>query len=84
MSEPLTGDFTAAPGGVWTEEVGVVTGLLTLRTELTDDLDLTLRVQYKDADEWYVIRGGHAQLHDAADLEPVHKLMLGVLDRPEG
>jgi hypothetical protein len=80
----LIGDFTAAPGGVWTEEVGVVTGQLTLRTELAEDLGLTLRVQYKDADEWYVVRGGHAVLHDAADLEPVHRLMLGVMDRPEG
>ncbi|WP_203921759.1 hypothetical protein [Rugosimonospora africana] len=84
MSSHRSGDFTAAPGGVWTEEVGVVTGQLTLRTELADDLSLTLKVQYKDADEWYVVRGGHATLHDADDLEPVHRLMLGVLDRPEG
>ncbi|GAA5197127.1 hypothetical protein GCM10023322_67700 [Rugosimonospora acidiphila] len=69
---------------MWTEEVGVVTGQLTLRTELSDDLSLTLRVQYKDADEWYVIRGGRVRLGDADDLEPVHRLMLGVLDRPEG
>jgi hypothetical protein len=83
MSGHRTGDFTAAPGGVWTEEVGVITGQLTLRTELADDLSLTLRVQYKDADEWYVVRGGHARLHDAKDLEPVHHLLLEVLDRPE-
>jgi hypothetical protein len=84
MSAHRSGDFTAAPGGVWTEEVGVITGQLTLRTELADDLTLTLKVQYKDADEWYVVRGGHATLCDAGDLEPVHRLVLGVLDRPEG
>lgn len=79
-----TGDFTAGPGGVWTEEVGVVTGALTLRTELGDDLKLTLRVQYQQADEWYVVKGGRTTLHDAADLEPVHALVLGILDRPNG
>jgi len=79
-----TGDFTAGPGGVWTEEVGVITGDLTLRTELSAGLDLTLHVQYKDADEWYVVKGGRTRLHDAADLEPVHSLVLGILNRPEG
>lgn len=84
MSASKTGDFTAGPGGVWTEEVGVVTGALTLRTELADDLTLTLRVQYQQADEWYVVKGGRATLHDAADLDPVHALVLGILDRPNG
>jgi hypothetical protein len=79
-----TDDFTAGPGGVWTEEVGVITGDLTLRTELAGERELTLRVQYKDADEWYVIKGGRARLADAADLEPVHTLVLGVLNRPNG
>jgi hypothetical protein len=79
-----TGDFTAGPGGVWTEEVGVVTGALTLRTELADDLKLTLHVQYQQADEWYVVKGGRTTLHDAADLDPVHALVLGILDRPNG
>ena len=80
----LTGDFTAGPGGVWTEEVGVITGDLTLRTELDDKSALTVRVQYKDADEWYVVKGGHAQLVDVGDLAPVHGLLLGVLNRPNG
>jgi hypothetical protein len=43
-----------------------------------------LHVQYKDADEWYVVKGGRTRLHDAADLEPVHSLVLGILNRPEG
>jgi hypothetical protein len=84
MSATRTGDLTAGPGGVWTEEVGVVTGALTLRTELADDLTLTLRVQYQQADEWYVIKGGRTTLHDPADLDPVHALVLGILDRPNG
>jgi hypothetical protein len=84
MTQQQTGDFTAGPGGVWTEEVGVITGDLTLRTELDDARALTVRVQYKDADEWYVVKGGHAQLADAGDLAPVHGLVLGILNRPNG
>ena len=84
MSGSKTGDFTAGPGGVWTEEVGVVTGALTLRSVLSDDLALTMHVQYQQADEWYVIKGGRTTLKDAADLEPVHGLVLGILNRPNG
>ena len=50
MSSSKTTDITPGPGGVMTTEVGVVTGDLTLRTELSDDGDVTLKVQYKDAD----------------------------------
>ena len=78
-----TSDLTAGPGGVMTDEVGVVTGDLTLRSEL-DGTALTLRVQYKDADEWYKVTGGKATLKDADDLEAVHKIAVGILNRPEG
>ena len=75
------GDFTAGQGGVMTDEVGVITGDLTLRTVVGDDGGLLLRVQYKDADEWYTVTGGRTTLRDAADGEPVHHLVLGVLAR---
>jgi hypothetical protein len=75
-------DITAGPGGVMTDEVGVVTGELTLRSELSDG-QVTLRVQYKDADEWYVVTGGHATLKDPADLDAVHTLAVALLHRPE-
>ncbi|GAB1643607.1 hypothetical protein [Krasilnikovia sp. MM14-A1259] len=78
-----TADFTAGPGGVMTDEVGVVTGELTLRTELSGS-EVTLHVQYKDADEWYVITGGRTRLSDPADLDAVHAIALGLLHRPEG
>jgi hypothetical protein len=78
-----TTDITAGPGGVMTREVGVITGDLTLRSELADG-KITLRVQYKDADEWYVVTGGKAALKDPADLEAVHKIAVGLLNRPEG
>ena len=78
-----TSDLTAGPGGVMTNEVGVITGDLTLRSEL-DGTKLTLRVQYKEADEWYVVTGGRATLKDPEDLEAVHKIVVGILNRPEG
>jgi hypothetical protein len=78
-----TADITAGPGGVLTEEVGVITGDLTLRSELHAG-QVTLRVQYKDADEWYVVTGGQVPLADAADLDAVHTLAVRLLHRPRG
>ncbi len=75
-------DIMAGPGGVMTDEVGVVTGELTLRTELADG-QVTLHVQYKDADEWYVVTGGRAPLKDPADIDAVHTLAVALLHRPE-
>jgi hypothetical protein len=72
----------AGPGGVMTDEVGVVTGELTLRTEVTGG-QVTLRVQYKDADEWYVVTGSRAPLKDPADIDAVHALAVALLHRPE-
>lgn len=80
----LTTDIVPGPGGVMTDEVGVVTGDLTLRTELGDDGAVTLRVQYREADEWYVVTGGRATLKDPADLDAVHAIAVGLLHRPEG
>lgn len=76
-------DITAGPGGVMTNEVGVITGDLTLRTDFADG-KVTVHVQYKDADEWYVVTGGKAKLADAADLDAVHSIVVGLLNRPEG
>ncbi|MBN1171599.1 MAG: hypothetical protein JXA67_05445 [Micromonosporaceae bacterium] len=67
-----------------TEEVGVVTGDLTLVTELHPGRAVRLVVQYKDAEEWYVVTGGTCQLTDPADLDAVHHLAVGLLNRPEG
>jgi hypothetical protein len=78
-----TTDITAGPGGVMTDEVGVVTGDLTLRTELRAG-QVVLRVQYKDADEWYAVTGGRAALADPADSAAVHAIAVGLLNRPEG
>lgn len=76
--------ISAGPGGVMTDDVGVVTGELTLRTDLAEDGQAVVRVQYRDADEWYTVTGGRAPLADPADLEAVHAIAVGLLDRPSG
>jgi hypothetical protein len=76
-------NLVAGPGGVMTDEVGVVTGDLTLRSEYADG-HVTLRVQYQEADEWYAVTGGRVPLHDPADLDAVHTVALALLHRPEG
>jgi hypothetical protein len=78
-----TTDITAGPGGVMTDEVGVITGDLTLRTEFADGV-VTVRVQYKDAEEWYVVTGGRSEFKDPADVAAVHAIVAGILNRPEG
>jgi hypothetical protein len=83
-ADSRTTDIVPGPGGVMTVEVGVVTGPLTLRTELADTGDVTLTVQYKDADEWYTVQGGTAHLANPADLEPIHTIAVGLLNRPDG
>ncbi len=84
MAEQRTADIVPGPGGVMTDEVGVITGDLTLRTEVEPDGALTLRVQYREAAEWYVVTGGRAHLADPADIDAVHAVAVGLLNRPEG
>ncbi|BBH65166.1 hypothetical protein ACTI_18510 [Actinoplanes sp. OR16] len=78
-----TTDIVPGPGGVMTDEVGVVTGDLTLRTAISGG-DVVLSVQYKDADEWYAVTGGKAPVTDPAALDAVHTIAVGLLNRPEG
>ena len=84
MNDQRSTDIIAGPGGVMTDEVGVVTGDLTLRTELDDTGQVTLRVQYREADEWYAVTGGRAVLADPRDVDAVHTIATGLLDRPDG
>ena len=79
----LSSLFVAGPGGVMTDEVGVVTGDLDLRTEVADG-QVVLRVRYRDADEWYAVTGGRAPLSGGSALDAVHMIATGLLNRPEG
>jgi hypothetical protein len=67
-----------------TDEVGVVTGELTLRTEVDEAGAVVLRVQYKDADEWYAVTGAKASLADAKDVDAVHAIAVALVNRPAG
>jgi hypothetical protein len=67
-----------------TDEVGVITGDLTLRTELDDAGKVTLRVQYKDAAEWYAVTGGQSTVADPRDLDAIHAIAVALLNRPSG
>ena len=78
-----TADIVPGPGGVMTDEVGVVTGQLTLRTDFAAG-QVTLRVQYRESDEWYTVTGGRAALPDGSALDAVHEIAVGLLHRPEG
>jgi len=76
-------DIVAPPGGVMTDEVGVITGDLTLCTELADGL-VRLWVRYREADEWYRVSGVEAPLADPAGVDAVHAVALALLHRPDG
>jgi hypothetical protein len=77
----LTAQIVAGPGGVMTDEVGVVTGELELRTTATGDA-VVLSVRYQDAGEWYTVSGGNATLGDP--VSAVHAIAVGLLNRPAG
>lgn len=76
--------FVSGPGGVMTDDVGVITGDLELRTEAGEDGLVSVMVRYDGADEWYRLRGASCQLHDPADHRALHMSLLGVLNRPGG
>jgi hypothetical protein len=78
-AQRYTANFTPGPGGVMTDEVGTVTGELTLATEVAPDGAAVLRVQYFEADEWYTVTGGRYQLADPAKGRALHEAALALL-----
>ncbi|MFJ5717454.1 hypothetical protein [Neobacillus sp. NPDC093127] len=79
--EKKTSIFTATHG-VMTNEVGVISGKLELRTTCQDDGALTLAITYVGAEEWYTLPGKDYRLHDPRDHEVVHRMLATVLERP--
>jgi len=88
--------FTPGPGGVMTDEVGVVTGELTLETALSGDdpngADSTgggngadgtvrLRVRYRDAAEWYTVTGGCFELDQPSRADDLHRAAVQLLTK---
>ena len=74
MGQIRTTDFVGKDGGVMTDEVGVITGELTLRTEVDDQGTVVQQVQYKDADEWYHVNDAPAAMSEGQDLDGLHAL----------
>ena len=84
LDTELASIFTAPPGGVMTDEVGVITGELELRTRCTPKGQVSVEIRYAGADEWYRVSAADVVLRDPGDHRPVHEALLGVLHRPEG
>ena len=72
----LTTNFVARPGGVMTDEVGTVTGDLTLRTELAENGAVRVMVQYVGADEWYRVTDSPTSLPSGTTLDALHTQLL--------
>lgn len=66
---------TAGPGGAMTEEVGVVTGDLTVVTTRLPDGRATVRLQYTGAEEWYTLTGSPADVPPDG-LEALHLVVV--------
>lgn len=81
-TEQRTTEIVAGPGGVMTDEAGVVTGELTLRSELSRGT-YVLSVQYTGAAEWYRVTGTGTKARKDA-LDALHALAVALLDRPDG
>ncbi|MGW0363785.1 hypothetical protein [Streptomyces sp. NPDC002990] len=67
----------AGPGGAMTDEVGVITGPLTLRTTALPGGRVRFDVQYTDADEWYTLTG--SPLPDGGDPAALHGAALAAI-----
>jgi hypothetical protein len=81
-AEQRTADIVALAGGVMTDEAGVVTGELTLRSDLSDGT-YVLMVQYQGAAEWYHVTGTKTRLRSKHDLDAMHAQAVALLHRPE-
>jgi len=71
-----TTDFVAKRGGVMTDEVGTVTGELTLRTELVEGGAVRVLVQYVGAAEWYRVTDAPTSLPPDTSIDTLHERVL--------
>ncbi len=79
----LTSVLDSPPGGVMTDEVGVITGELELVSTCDPDGSVKIRVRYVGALDWYTVSGTDVRLHDSRDHEALHTAMVGVLNRSQ-
>ncbi|WP_329460981.1 hypothetical protein [Streptomyces sp. NBC_01431] len=81
IPEPAVCDdqVSAGPGGAMTDDVGVITGDLTVRTTRQADNRVAIAVQYSGADEWYTLTGSPAVVPDG-ELEEYHHRLLDAIE----
>ncbi|WP_055495054.1 hypothetical protein [Streptomyces sp. TP-A0356] len=77
IPERLVDTVEAGPGGAMTDEVGVITGELTVATTRLADGRAQIAIQYAGAEEWYSLTGSPAPL-PSGGLKTLH---LDVLER---
>ncbi|NEA82409.1 hypothetical protein G3I30_25880 [Actinospica acidiphila] len=77
--ERLVDRVKAGRGGAMTDEVGVITGDLTVVTALQPDGRAAVAVQYTDADEWYTLSGSPTPLPHPDGLRQVHDTVLDAI-----
>ncbi|MCI2419627.1 hypothetical protein MOQ72_19455 [Saccharopolyspora sp. K220] len=77
----LRSSVTAPPGGVMTDEVGVITGELELATECAGG-DVKVWIRYAGAAEWYRLSAADCHLYDQRDHDALHRALAAVLNRP--
>ncbi|MFD7015373.1 hypothetical protein [Streptomyces sp. NPDC059928] len=82
--EPAVCDdqVTAGPGGVMTDDVGVITGDLTVRTTRLASNQVGVQVEYTGADEWYMLTGSPVAVRDGG-LEEYHERVLAAVEHGE-
>ncbi|MFF4402467.1 hypothetical protein [Streptomyces sp. NPDC001480] len=79
-----TSTVTAGPGGAMTDEVGIITGDLTIATTLLPDGHAArVTIQYTGAKEWYTLTGSPAPIPQGG-LAAYHRDLLGRIRRGQG
>ncbi len=71
--------FTATHG-VMTQEVGVISGELELRTTCQENGTLELKIAYVGAIDVYTLPGSY-RVHDVRDHDVIHQMLVTVLER---
>jgi hypothetical protein len=76
------GHVTAGPGGAMTDDAGVITGDLTLRTTRLANNLVDVAIQYTGAAEWYTLTGSPVAVPDG-ELENYHQRVLAAVENGE-
>lgn len=73
-------EVTAGPGGAMTDEAGVITGDLIVRTTRLAGNQAAVTVQYAGAEEWYVLAGSPVAVAEGG-LEDYHERVLTAVEQ---